>query len=71
MDHQDFMQNIETWWFENPNLYGTKMYQFQHKLKHIKFQIKNWNKEVFGNIFEENKWMEKEMLAIQLEATTG
>jgi hypothetical protein len=70
MDHQDFMQNIETWWVENPNLYGTKMYQFQQKLKHIKLKIKKWNKEVFGNIFEEKKRLETEMATIQLETTT-
>jgi hypothetical protein len=58
MDHQDFMPNIETWWGEWPNLYGTKMYQFQQRLKHIKLQLKKWNKEVFGNIFEEKNRLE-------------
>jgi hypothetical protein len=31
MDHMEFMQNIESWWFELPNLYGTKMFQFQQR----------------------------------------
>jgi hypothetical protein len=48
MEHQDFFPNIETWWGEMPNLYGTKMFQFQQRLKHVKLQLKKWNKEVFG-----------------------
>jgi len=31
------------------------MYTFQQKLKHIKEEIKKWNKETFGNIITDNK----------------
>jgi hypothetical protein len=65
------MQNIETWWGERPNLYGTKMYQFQQRLKHIKLQLKKWNKEVFGNIFEEKNRLETEMETIQRLTSLG
>ena len=34
---------------------GTTMYRFQHKLKTLKAKIRTWNKEEFGNIFEDKK----------------
>ena len=34
---------------------GTTMYCFQQKLKSLKSRIRTWNKEVFGNIFEDKK----------------
>ena len=40
------------------------MYGFQQKLKCIKSKLKNWNKEVFGNIFEANKQLEIELETI-------
>jgi len=58
MEHQDFFPNIESWWGELPNLYGKKMFQFQQRLKHVKLQLNKWNKEVFGNIFEEKNRLE-------------
>jgi hypothetical protein len=42
--HPKFMQNIKGWWGENQKLYGTKMFQFQQRLKHIKISLKKWNK---------------------------
>jgi hypothetical protein len=33
MEHQDFLPNIETWWGELPNLYGTKMFTVPTKVK--------------------------------------
>ena len=34
------------------------MFQFQQKLKLLKDHIKKWNKESFGNIFQEKKALE-------------
>jgi len=59
------MKKISECWQENQNLYDTKMYQFQHKLKHIKSCLKKWNKEVFGNIQEEKRKLEVEMEHVQ------
>lgn len=52
MSHLDFINLINTEWnnFSPPN--GTKMIQFQQKLKHIKGKIKQWNHTSFGNIFK-------------------
>ena len=38
-----------------PPLAGTVMYCFQQKLKILKAKIHTWNKEEFGNIFEDKK----------------
>ena len=37
------------------------MYQFQQKLKLLKDNIKKWNKEYFGNIFQEKQVLECKM----------
>ena len=34
---------------------GTRMYNFQQKLKALKAKIRTWNKEGFGNIFSDKK----------------
>jgi hypothetical protein len=47
------------------------MFQFQQILKHVRWCIKKWNKEVFGNIFEEKRKLEKEMEVIQQSGIQG
>jgi hypothetical protein len=71
LDHPDFLQNLVVWWREQKELYGTKMYQFQQRLKHVHQCIRKWNKEVFGNIFEENRRLELEMEEIQKKVIQG
>lgn len=44
------------------------MYQFQQKLKYFKDTIKRWNREFFGNIFEERSKLESLMKTVQQEA---
>ena len=44
------------------------MFVFQHKLKHIKECVKKWNKESFGNIFQEKKRLEQQIEEIQIKA---
>jgi hypothetical protein len=46
---------------------GTKMYFFQQKLKHFKQQVCKWNKEVFGNIFQERKSLEQKLENLQAQ----
>jgi RNA polymerase-binding transcription factor DksA len=41
------------------------MYCFQQKLKHFKQQVRKWNKEVFGNIFQERKMLEQKLENLQ------
>ena len=40
---------------------GTAMYRFQQKLKTLKAKIRTWNKEEFGNIFEDKKGLITEL----------
>ena len=41
------------------------MYQFQQKLKHLKEHIKKWNKDSFGNIFQEKQVLETKIQHLQ------
>jgi hypothetical protein len=43
------------------------MYKFQHKLKKFKLQLKEWNKNVFGNIFQAKKGIEQCLEELQHE----
>ena len=40
---------------------GIAMYHFQQKLKTLKAKIHTWNKEEFGNIFEDKKRLTSEL----------
>jgi hypothetical protein len=46
------------------------MYKFQQKLKKFKQRIKDWNKNVFGNIFQAQKSLEQRMEEIQRQLIT-
>ena len=47
------------------NLGGTRMCIFQQKLKALKAKICTWNKEDFGNIFEDKKRLSQDIHLIQ------
>eukprot|EP00253_Pinus_taeda_P012529 PITA_12529 len=53
LTHPAFKDFIRSTWNTFLLLEGSKMFQFQQKLKHLKSQIKRWNQETFGNIFQE------------------
>jgi len=65
MSHPDFNKLINTEWnnFSPPN--GTKMFQFQQKLKHLKGKIKQWNHTSFGNIFQAQSALDQDMKRLQ------
>ena len=46
---------------------GTLMYQFQQKLRKLKAKTCTWNKEEFGEIFQENKLLEDKLEELQQE----
>ena len=46
------------------------MYQFQQKLKFLKSHIKRWNQETFGNIFQAQQHLNKEMRELQQKIIT-
>jgi hypothetical protein len=55
LDHPSFKEKIKLWWTKDIQEQGTKMYRLQGRLKHVKKQINNGIKEVFGNISQEKK----------------
>ena len=46
---------------------GTKMYQFQNKIKLLKANIKKWNKDSFGNIFQAKKELDNKIKEVQIK----
>ena len=56
--HPEFQEKLKYWWEKSPPIIGTHIYQFQQKLKHLKNYIKKWNKDSFGNIFQEKQVLE-------------
>lgn len=70
LTHLDFNNLINAVWknFKPPD--GTKMYQFQQKLKNLKNNIKHWNKLTFGNIFQAQSTLDQEMKKIQQRIIT-
>jgi len=51
LSQPDFINNIAKCWLEDLNIQGTRMFLLQKRLKHIKLQLKDWNKNEYGNIF--------------------
>jgi hypothetical protein len=65
LNHPDFQVKIQDWWREAEVPCGSKMYRFHQKLKNLKKILKLWNKHTFGNIFDSQKQLSKQMGAIQ------
>jgi hypothetical protein len=55
LNHPDFQNLSKTWWRQAEIDHGTCMYKFQQRLKNFKGQLKNWNKNVFGNILQKKQ----------------
>eukprot|EP00253_Pinus_taeda_P002690 PITA_02690 len=65
LTHPDFNNFINKVWKSFIPLEGSKMFQFQQKLKNLKFHIKQWNQSTFGNIFQAQTTLNKEMKELQ------
>ena len=61
MEQKDFKDLVIQWWQELVPPLGTIMFHFQQKLKALKAKIHTWNREEFGNIFEDKKNMLNEL----------
>jgi hypothetical protein len=51
LTHPDFPELSMKWWSKAEVTRGTLMYRFQQRLKNFKQSVRDWNKNVFGNIF--------------------
>jgi hypothetical protein len=65
LTNSNFQENAPTWWVKAAITHKTRMYKFQQKLKNYKQKLKDWNKNVFGNIFQAQKTLEQRMEEIQ------
>jgi len=52
-----FIEKMKTWWKENENGREgrNKMHTLQLRLKDLKGNIKQWNREEFGNVHKDNE----------------
>ena len=70
LTHPSFKAMVHSIWKNFIPPKGSKMYQFQQKLKFLKHHIKNWNHFVFGNMFQEEKVLEQQMVEVQQKIIT-
>eukprot|EP00253_Pinus_taeda_P036000 PITA_36000 len=61
LSHPAFKNFVKSTWDSFTPPKGTKMYRFQQRLWFLKNQLKRWNRETFGNIFEEQQKLLKEL----------
>eukprot|EP00253_Pinus_taeda_P015369 PITA_15369 len=61
IEHPNFLTMVEKWWSKPLDEEGSKMFNLQKKLKNIKLKLKDWNKTVFGNIFQEKAIIEQKL----------
>jgi hypothetical protein len=65
IEHPTFKENINHWWREPQPEQGTRMFKLYKKLRYIKHKLKEWNKEIFGNINQEKRIIENRMRNLQ------
>lgn len=63
LKHLDLKERIREWW--GIRVQGTAMFRFSRKLNWVKRQVKIWNKEIFGNIFEDKTALLSELSRIE------
>ena len=61
IEHPTFKEKIKQWWREEQPEQGTRMFKLYKKLKYIKYRLKEWNKDTFGNINQEKNNIEEKM----------
>eukprot|EP00253_Pinus_taeda_P009137 PITA_09137 len=71
LDHPNFQEMIKKCWSEPLEGNGSKMFNLQRKLKLTKQHIKEWNKTVFGNIFQEKVILENKLEQIHKQGIAG
>eukprot|EP00253_Pinus_taeda_P035519 PITA_35519 len=71
LDHPNFLEMVEKWWSEPLEVRGSKMFNLQKRLKETKEKIKDWNKTVFGNIFQEKAILENKLEQIHRNGAVG
>jgi hypothetical protein len=65
IENPTFKEHINQWWWEELPDQGKRMFKFYKRIKYIKHKLKEWNKEIFGNINPEKKNIEDRMRILQ------
>ena len=65
LSHPSLKDFVKTTWTSFIPPEGSKMYQFQQKLRFLKNHLKRWNRETFGNIFTVQQELTKELAELQ------
>ncbi|XP_059076969.1 uncharacterized protein LOC131876167 [Cryptomeria japonica] len=55
---------VAEWWRSGRPAYGMAMYIFSKRLQHVKYQLKHWNSQCFGNVFQEKAVAQEELDSI-------
>ena len=63
MSRNDFENVVKQAWRHNAQ--GSAMYRVVKKIQLLRKKAKIWNKQTFGNIFEQLKVVDNELLEIQ------
>ncbi|XP_059066266.1 uncharacterized protein LOC131857597 [Cryptomeria japonica] len=63
LSHPNLSSSVKDWW--NVQVDGSAMFQVSKKLRHVKEEVKKWNREVFGDIFVQKFAIQEELGLIQ------
>ena len=58
--HPSLENLIKEWW--SVKVEGTAMFKVAKKLRNVKDNMKRWNRETFGNIFESKRRILEELM---------
>jgi len=56
LTHPNFINNIEKWWSEDLQIWGTRMYLLHKRQNHIKLHLNNVTRRILETFFRRNKW---------------
>ncbi|XP_020420593.1 uncharacterized protein LOC18774736 [Prunus persica] len=70
IDYPYFKKKFKLWWGED-QINGWEGYKFSRRLRTIKQKIKDWNKEVFGDLVSAKKEAEARIAALDLMEGQG
>jgi len=61
LEHKDFKDLVTHWWKEAAIPEGTSMFCLQKKLQALKVKIREWNRDHFGNIFQDKEQVKRDL----------
>ena len=65
LQHPQFESKLVDWW--SIDIDGMTLYRIASKLKNVKREVKTWNKNCFGNIFEKKSIIKQKFLKLRIK----